>query len=185
MPKGSSASASAGRSSYLSSTAYRRWSLIVLALLQRLVDVRDQKPNENGLYEVCAGDSSHRAQSQKVDENKFTRSMLCVPHKVCWRAAFAGLSGKCQGEESTTFFVDDIEEEYLAVLAIKIEVMRWLTVWFPFCRAPRHRDSGWSIPSIWSLTYSYNGPVVRTLQYSSSCRLRMVFGTKNSVDVHG
>ena len=51
-------------------------SLLILAMLQRQADFVDQKSNESGLYEVCAGDSSHRAQSRKVDENRPVRGLV-------------------------------------------------------------------------------------------------------------
>ena len=137
-------------------------------MLQRLGDFIDKKQNESGLYEVCAGDSSNRGKWTKTGlcVDWFVRSMVCVPNlKVYLLAAFAGLYGVAPDRKAliglTNIIVDlgdqmwqkvavvretkardfilhDDTEEFLALLAITIEVMRWLSCWLLFLQRALH-----------------------------------------------
>ena len=139
---------------------------------QRLADFSEHKSNESGLFDVCAGDSSQHTQSQKLGVDLFVRSMVRgtridltdivdlgdqMWHKV------AGMREK----KARDFILHDDTEEYLALLAITIEVMRLLTGWLLFCSASWHGDSKWSMPPRCSCTHSHYGTVFRALHHIS------------------
>ena len=83
-------------------------------MLQRLADFSDQK-HESGLYEVCAGDSSHHTQSRTVDDRRLVRGLVgsfdglrANAQSVLW-PAFAWLIGVTPDREAHVDWTDIVD----------------------------------------------------------------------------